>query len=94
MAAPAPEVFPAYGSPSSRRAWVEIPMRWKVSGCWRRRPPPRGGGEKIYKRPVFGGRCKVALLTEGVGRNQIRQYARNGSALSPSSRRAWVEISI
>ena len=57
---------------------------------------------------------QVALLAEGVDRNQIFAYARNGSevallaegvdrnninltikeerALSPSSRRAWIEI--
>ena len=34
----------------------------------------------------------VALLTEGVGRNIVARDAAVGGHLSPSSRRAWVEI--
>ena len=37
---------------------------------------------------------KVALLAEGVGRNQPRQGAAPSAGASPSSRRAWVEIDV
>ena len=35
---------------------------------------------------------QVALLAEGVGRNSMNAGRRRPQALSPSSRRAWVEI--
>ena len=34
----------------------------------------------------------VALLAEGVDRNDMTQSTMNCTALSPSSRRAWIEI--
>ena len=34
----------------------------------------------------------VALLAEGVDRNQTRSYEPDGVGGSPSSRRAWIEI--
>ena len=34
----------------------------------------------------------VALLAEGVDRNQLIQTVDEGVVLSPSSRRAWIEI--
>ena len=39
-------------------------------------------------------RATVALLVEGVGRNQPASGARQGPGWSPSSWRAWVEMSI
>ena len=38
---------------------------------------------------VFAG---VALLTEGVDRNDLTNLAVTGLAPSPSSRRAWIEM--
>ena len=35
----------------------------------------------------------VALLTEGVDRNQTHMKAQAGQKVSPSSRRAWIEMS-
>ena len=35
----------------------------------------------------------VALLAEGVDRNDYIRYTRDGAAESPSSRRAWIEMS-
>ena len=37
-------------------------------------------------------RVTVALLAEGVGRNNYTPSDEDGDSLSPSSRRAWVEI--
>ena len=37
---------------------------------------------------------KVALLAEGVDRNQHRKLVDLHGLLSPSSRRAWIEISL
>ncbi len=34
----------------------------------------------------------VALLAEGVDRNQTRSYEPDGVGGSPSSRRAWIEM--
>ena len=34
----------------------------------------------------------VALLAEGVDRNSIKAATNHSSTLSPSSRRAWIEI--
>ena len=34
----------------------------------------------------------VALLAEGVDRNNCTTYGRSGLLVSPSSRRAWIEI--
>ena len=36
----------------------------------------------------------VALLTEGVGRNTYNAFCIPTALLSPSSRRAWVEIGV
>ena len=35
----------------------------------------------------------VALLAEGVDRNKTQEPAKNPDIKSPSSRRAWIEIS-
>ena len=37
--------------------------------------------------------CSVALLAEGVDRNRSLMASANGVPRSPSSRRAWIEIS-
>ena len=36
--------------------------------------------------------AKVALLAEGVDRNWMRNYPATTGKVSPSSRRAWIEI--
>ena len=78
-------------SPSSRRAWVEIPpaLPGLRAPCVALLAEGVGRNYSIKTRPR---RSAVALLAEGVGRNCLMAA---GSALnfsSPSSRRAWVEI--
>ena len=100
-------------SPSSRRAWIEIPTR---------RRPPRWpavallaeGVDRNYLRKSRSDLEAVALLAEGVDRNVVMMVGfissyvallaegvdRNGSRpkstlkqpQSPSSRRAWIEM--
>ena len=41
---------------------------------------------------ICGECCPVALLAEGVDRNGQLDGAASGLCLSPSSRRAWIEI--
>ncbi len=41
---------------------------------------------------MAGWKSEVALLAEGVDRNTVANVDYNGSPLSPSSRRAWIEI--
>ena len=94
------------GSPSSRRAWIEIQVSDKHSGT-------EGVDRNLLAR-LNAQRHPVALLAEGVDRNQLRAelYPRIAVALlaegvdrnrwaiaysvliqkSPSSRRAWIEI--
>ena len=45
--------------------------------------------------PAYIGDGKdVALLAEGVDRNGVLELQGLGDVLSPSSRRAWIEISL
>ena len=78
-------------SPSSRRAWIEIA-----------RPAPRAAGSEVallaegVDRNISGvssaSAKSVALLAEGVDRN-LALLASFLGLMSPSSRRAWIEIS-
>ena len=79
------------GSPSSRRAWIEIscpsghpiiiPVALLAEGVDRNRV-----------RPIGAIRKHVALLAEGVDRNSKVVSLNIKAAPSPSSRRAWIEI--
>ena len=57
-------------SPSSRRAWIEIVLRYAI-------PPPYAvallaeGVDRNYAGMMENHGTGVALLTEGVGRNQL-----------------------
>ena len=83
---------PEYGSPSSWRAWIEI-----LCTCLLR----MNSGVALLMEGVDRNRGTsgpmllflVALLAEGVDRNSIRAATNHSSTLSPSSRRAWIEIS-
>ena len=78
-------------SPSSRRAWIEIICTAQV--CETRLVALLAEG---VDRNVFAGIVqaadKVALLAEGVDRNTLRLYGIDLYSMSPSSRRAWIEI--
>ena len=79
------------GSPSSRRAWIEI------SGC----QPVfflmfvallAEGVDRNLQGVVLGGGIQVALLAEGVDRNNLNLNNPRSNSKSSSSRRAWIEI--
>ena len=81
-------------SPSSRRAWVEIavvvnPLATSAVALL---AEGVGRNHKSLARATEG--VKVALLAEGVGRNTDKMRSKANLDLSPSSRRAWVEICI
>ena len=81
-------------SPSSRRAWIEISQS----------PPPisrvtvallaEGVDRNIKTYGIAEEKHYVALLAEGVDRNPVIQTVAFHAAGSPSSRRAWIEITI
>ena len=50
------------------------------------------GVDRNLPLPVVSDVPVVALLTEGVDRNVIDKLAQDWDTLSPSSRRAWIEI--
>ena len=79
-------------SPSSRRAWIEI----SIAG-WRSFPGAvallaEGVDRNTYTDPASGEADRVALLAEGVDRNTLSAARASVTAVSPSSRRAWIEI--
>ena len=80
------------GSPSSRRAWIEIQRQGQ-------RHPARhvallAEGVDRNCQLAEGILCReVALLAEGVDRNDERNGNFEEAKESPSSRRAWIEIS-
>ena len=79
-------------SPSSRRAWVEIWLRWATTSCLSRSPSSRRAWVEIMWFTPRSTIWPVALLAEGVGRNFNDPAVARGYLESPSSRRAWVEI--
>ena len=50
-----------------------------------------GVDRNAYTTEIFGGN-RVALLAEGVDRNDTLVEELDATAMSPSSRRAWIEI--
>ena len=79
------------GSPSSRRAWIE--MIWATSLMCQKRVALLAEGVDRNGRivaPAHG--CFVALLAEGVDRNRQTAPQCIPCGRSPSSRRAWIEI--
>ena len=79
------------GSPSSRRAWIEIPCPCTGSGG-RESPSSRRAWIEIFNSQFFVYCAIVALLAEGVDRNIEGYSALSAESGSPSSRRAWIEI--
>ena len=79
-------------SPSSRRAWIEIPVKPTCRPLSTRRPPRGGHGWKCKPQLAFPAGQIVALLAEGVDRNGKGGLNVGGIAKSPSSRRAWIEM--
>ena len=78
-------------SPSSRRAWIEINLWWRMP-VRTMSPSSRRAWIEIFRSARLSWISAVALLAEGVDRNffhPLRELLRNWS---PSSRRAWIEI--
>ena len=78
-------------SPSSRRAWVEIPVDLCAALGAVVALLTEGVGRNWTDINDATGTF-VALLTEGVGRNRPSPHIWLTSRPSPSSRRAWVEM--
>ena len=79
-------------SPSSRRAWIEIRIPVRPAGSSRVALLAEGVDRNdVEKAKTLN--LDVALLAEGVDRNRLSPPRNSGSSGSPSSRRAWIEIS-
>ena len=81
-------------SPSSRRAWIEIPSektKWQSAIV---ALLAEGVDRNLLSGILSVIHIGVALLAEGVDRNARSHTAWLLSQMSPSSRRAWIEIAI
>ena len=79
-------------SPSSRRAWIEIYGYGFARGVYEVALLAEGvdrNTKPLRKEHLDG----VALLAEGVDRNMLDAVIDEDAERSPSSRRAWIEIS-
>ena len=79
-------------SPSSRRAWIEIYPRWLVGRGDRVALLAEGVDRNVCDDIFPPGGVLVALLAEGVDRNHGLLHRLPLPQASPSSRRAWIEI--
>ena len=79
------------GSPSSRRAWIEIATFGSLDGLTVSPSSRRAWIEISRSGGVWRG-PSVALLAEGVDRNPQDDVSPFHDGRSPSSRRAWIEI--
>ena len=81
-------------SPSPRRAWIEMPG---TPNMWPRASvalPTEGVDRNLRFAAIRHLAYTVALPTEGVDRNINTSFGGLGCLLSPSPRRAWIEIII
>ena len=78
-------------SPSSRRAWIEIEGSHRID---HRRTVAllAEGVDRNSRSPMLERLAQVALLAEGVDRNLWSCGILHLHNWSPSSRRAWIEI--
>ena len=80
-------------SPSSQRAWIEIPSTSRRSCSSIVALLAEGVDRNVKIRQVSNPATPaVALLAEGVDRNRSIWEATDCLSTSPSSRRAWIEI--
>ena len=80
-------------SPSSRRAWIEMSRPRARCRSATVALLAEGVDRNLTKENRTGGGFKVALLAEGVDRNRVELDAGGDAIQSPSSRRAWIEMS-
>ena len=78
-------------SPSSRRAWIEMVARSQPRTA-PQSPSSRRAWIEIQKVLKNTAMLSVALLAEGVDRNDQMQPLARWVMTSPSSRRAWIEM--
>ena len=78
-------------SPSTRRAWIEITYLWHKKEALKVALHPEGvdRNELTMQYPDTG---VVALHPEGVDRNYLNGNNSRSNSKSPSTRRAWIEI--
>ena len=79
-------------SPSSRRAWIEI-LLYSLTSVAKRVALLAEGVDRNTKELYMSKAEIVALLAEGVDRNTSTMWPKSMEHPSPSSRRAWIEIS-
>ena len=82
-----------YSSPSSRRAWIEIPnakIKWQSVTV----ALLAEGVDRNFMKKTLTSLEEVALLAEGVDRNCWPVLYAKRKSVSPSSRRAWIEIQL
>ena len=79
-------------SPSSRRAWIEIPARPPAKSTTRAVALLAEGVDRNSNGHYTIAAADVALLAEGVDRNFLGTVPRPDALKSPSSRRAWIVI--
>ena len=84
--------LPMVRSPSSRRAWIEIRFRPR-SACYWLVALLAEGVDRNISTQICAQVLGVALLAEGVDRNNFLLNGTLCIQMSPSSRRAWIEIS-
>ena len=78
-------------SPSSRRAWIEIPASGR-GRTWAGVALLAEGVDRNFDQIIYNVDGEVALLAEGVDRNYTSAMETTALITSPSSRRAWIEI--
>ena len=78
-------------SPSSRRAWIEI-LHNRVSELISLVALLAEGVDRNSTNWTLTGPSTVALLAEGVDRNPSLASLTCTAPMSPSSRRAWIEM--
>ena len=79
-------------SPSSRRAWIEIPARPPAKSTTRAVALLAEGVDRNSNGHYTIAAADVALLAEGVDRNLTLEAIVILNLGSPSSRRVWIEI--
>ena len=80
-------------SPSTRRAWIEVQKRIKGGVILADVAlHPEGVDRNLSEDGVYNLVSKVALHPEGVDRNNRLLCCTLHRLLSPSTRRAWIEI--
>ena len=88
---PARSSLSCRGSPSSRRAWIEITLELRRRFTTLSPSSRRAWIEIKYNGSMYK-EFMVALLAEGVDRNTNEVCCWDYVDKSPSSRRAWIEI--